>query len=279
MRRKNRKPKRPIKEQPSFKENTMELKVNILSEAFEKLKLYIECAAGEISGLGTVENINNTLVVTDVFILPQESSSSNTELDDEAISDLLLSWDEQGLPLEKLKLWWHSHGNMGTFWSTTDDNTIEKLGSSWMLSIVGNKKNEFLARFDLYSPLKLTVDNLALSELKAPNTELKNTIKEEIKEKVRTTVWANSNYNANRRWDSKEQRWIYNWEEDDSLDENTKILAASNPKAPVGFIPRGQQQAALDFDKDKVVDVPGWGKLTQEDIEMLRSEGVVVDGY
>lgn len=49
--------------------------------------------------------------------------------------------DDEGM----FNFWWHSHVNMGVFWSGTDMDTIRQIGSQgFVVATVFNKKNEML---------------------------------------------------------------------------------------------------------------------------------------
>jgi len=97
--------------------------VYITTEAKQRLDLYIQLADGEISGLGTVTRLGNDFLVTAVHLFEQECTSASTDLSVEDVSKFLLEAVRSGLDPAALKLWWHSHCNMGAFWSATDDGT------------------------------------------------------------------------------------------------------------------------------------------------------------
>ncbi len=161
--------------------------VYISVEAKQKLDLYIKCATGEISGFGTVLQTPHALFINDVFILKQECSYTETEISEEDASDMLLEMvlDEQDV--NQVKLYWHSHVNMTTFWSGTDEKTIKVLSKgTWLLSIVGNKQGTYLTRLDISSPCSITLDNFNLVMAAYPSKELSDQIKDEIKNKVTT---------------------------------------------------------------------------------------------
>jgi len=160
--------------------------VYITPEAKQRLDLYISCADGEISGLGTVTRLGNDFLVTAVHLFEQECTTASTELSSEDVAKFLLEAVRNGLAPETLKLWWHSHAGMGTFWSGTDDATASKFGNGWMLSAVGNKRGEYLVRLDLYEPIRLTLDGLRFEVRQPENPDIRAEVEAEIKEKVKT---------------------------------------------------------------------------------------------
>lgn len=162
--------------------------VYITPEAKQRLDLYIQCADGEISGLGTVARLGNDFLVTTVRLFKQECTGASTELSSEDVSKFLLEAVQSGLDPSTLKLWWHSHVSMSCFWSVTDDATASRFNNGWMLSLVGNKKGEYLVRLDLFEPIRLTLDRLKFEVRWEPSAELRAEIEAEVREKVREVL-------------------------------------------------------------------------------------------
>jgi hypothetical protein len=106
----------------------------------------------------------------------------------------------KGIDTSKLKLWWHSHANMGVFWSTTDENTIKLFDNGWMISLVGNKKGEILSRLDIYDPIRFTLGNLELKIIIETDPLLEKQIEDEIAEKVKHFVYTAPTYDALKNW-------------------------------------------------------------------------------
>ena len=163
--------------------------------AFQKLKLYIEICPAEISGLGVVELSGDQFIVRDVFILPQRVTASDTELKPEHLCDFLSNYIAQGKDPASLRVWWHSHGDSDLHWSSTDNDTIEAFPGDYIISIVGNKKGEFLCRLDVSSPSRVEFDGFTLVPLEEPKgggtqdiEALRQTIQEEIGEMVKQVL-------------------------------------------------------------------------------------------
>jgi hypothetical protein len=165
--------------------------VFITPEAKRKLDSYIRLCNLEISGLGIVTKLGVDLLVEDVFIFPQEVSAAHTDLDSGAIAMFLTELITKGVETKDIKLWWHSHAGGCSFWSHTDEDTIDKLGNSWMLSIVGNKDGDYLARVDVYNPIRVTVDELKVETYIEREQELDTQIYFEIKRKVKVKKISN----------------------------------------------------------------------------------------
>lgn len=159
--------------------------VFITMSAKEKLDCYLRLCDEEISGLGTVLRQNGLFVINDVLLFKQEVTAGSTDLDEETISKFIIQSVMDGHDVENLKMWWHSHVNGGCFWSSTDNDTANKFNNEWMISIVGNKKGEYKVRIDLYSPVRVTVDEIDLQVYYPVSKEMTEKIKAEIEEKVK----------------------------------------------------------------------------------------------
>ena len=101
-------------------------KIVIGREAYDKIMHYVHKAKFEISGFGNVQVIDGIPTVTDIILLKQENDPTETEIDADAIAKAIYDHHVSGMEGE-LKFWWHSHVNMGVFWSGTDNATIKQL--------------------------------------------------------------------------------------------------------------------------------------------------------
>jgi hypothetical protein len=126
-------------------------------KAYQKLKYFVANTRNEISGIGKSKFLDNeTIIIQDVEILDQENTGGSTVLDEGAMARFL---NENIDESEHWNIWWHSHADMGAFWSLTDDNTIEETtGGNYLISLVVNRSMKMLARFDLFNPLRLTLE-------------------------------------------------------------------------------------------------------------------------
>jgi len=195
------------------------MKVILSPTAHLKMKYYIEEIDYEISGLGIVEKLNNgDLYVPDLFLFEQHVTGTETQLKasdvDKFYDDMLASVPENDPEAREemfdkignIKLWWHSHVNMGVFWSGTDVATQNSLDidvdtENWWLSIVGNKKGERKAKLDVYKPHRMFMDDLEIVIGEDP--ALRETIKAEIEQKVTKpapVVYQNTYYPSKNGW-------------------------------------------------------------------------------
>lgn len=193
-----------------------------------KLELYIQLANDtEVSGLGRVERLGHDgFLCTDVVLFEQESNWAGTELSQEAVAEFFAAVMERGEDPGQYRLWWHSHGDNPCFWSRTDVKTIERLGDSWLLSVVGNLAGDLLARVDVFEPVHLWGE-LPTGVYLEPDAQLAEAIKKELSEKVHYKRIA---YPVESRWG---RSWSRDWWEEDEDEEDED--ARTRLDAPTEF--------------------------------------------
>ena len=161
--------------------NTLYFKLECLTKLFG----YVNAVEGEVSGMGLVEKIKDMFVVTEIFLLKQECSFSTTEIDSEDLGKLMLELTRQGKE-GNLKLWWHSHGSMNAFWSSTDKHTARNLsGSNWMFTAVVNKEGKIKISLDVSIPFHHVADDIQVSIYDPDTSRIFEICKKEVKEKVK----------------------------------------------------------------------------------------------
>jgi hypothetical protein len=144
--------------------------VVIEKHAWNKMHGWCKAATSEVSGWGLVyKDENGRYKVYDVFLPRQQCSSGYTDIDDDAASKLRFKKFKQNkIPLNHWRFWWHTHYNFGTFWSGTDNATVEKLllkgghatQDEFLISLVINQKGDWLLRADFLHPTHVTIDKL-----------------------------------------------------------------------------------------------------------------------
>jgi len=137
-----------------------------------------------------VSLVSDSVVIDAFRLLKQENTSSNTTMDDEDVARFMIEVAKAG-EAEQWRGWLHSHGGLGCFWSSTDEQLIEEYGlaAPWWVSVVTNKKGETLGRLDTYQPFRLTCTLPVVSLYQLPQEDL-DAIEAEFKEKcsqVRST--------------------------------------------------------------------------------------------
>lgn len=176
--------KQPYQKQ-SYQSKSYYPDIYITAHAKRKLDLYLQCASGEISGLGSVMRSGDDFLIYDIHLFSQACSPTATDLKTDDIHQMLYQAVVDGLDPSVLKLWWHSHVNMSCFWSKTDEDTALQLAKGgWFLSIVGVKRGEYLCRLDIDQPVPITLDELELKVYYPVDDSLRAEIEKEVRAKV-----------------------------------------------------------------------------------------------
>jgi proteasome lid subunit RPN8/RPN11 len=169
-----------------------DVEIQLTLEAAQRLRTFVSLAPYEISGLGSVTRDGNVFLVDRVYLLEQECSYAETTLDDKALRDFVIEGEkeEPGFS-EGINLWFHSHADMGCFWSETDNATVERLkNESFLVSLVLNKKGDVRARIDTWEPLRVTLDKVPV-KIEFPNNDLAHEeCVKEFEDKVKTRSYA-----------------------------------------------------------------------------------------
>lgn len=172
------------------------MKIIINNDVAAKLRCYTHFAKGEVSGMAKSEITEELdVVVTDIALFEQTCSAASTELDDGALAKFLDSLTLAGEDPSKWNVWWHTHGLLSVFWSSTDDATISESchGINYLVSIVTNKAGEYKGRIDIIpqdnSPFGKQFNNVKYDadvvidipeEIKAEKEAQEESVKEEI---------------------------------------------------------------------------------------------------
>lgn len=130
----------------------------------EKIMYFVNKSNDEVSGLGITKLIDGKIVVKDIILCKQSNGMASTEMTSESIQKAMFKLkDEDG----DLNFWWHSHVNMGVFWSGTDNQTIAQIGANGMcVASVFNKKGEIKSAVACINPFPLFIDDVKTTVLK-----------------------------------------------------------------------------------------------------------------
>ena len=160
--------------------------VKILEQVWKRLMAYIITCPKEVGGLGSVEERDGELIVTDVFLIEQTASPGDFEIDPTALSQFVNEWIAYGRDVSELKFWWHSHADMNTFWSVVDEDTMRRLaGDSYLISLVGNRRQEHRTCLTILKPVHLVIDDIKIEVIETFDQYLLDAAEEEIKLKVK----------------------------------------------------------------------------------------------
>jgi len=177
--------------------------VAILPDIYEKIMFWVDSCDKEISGMGKVTIKDGGYQIIEAYLLEQEVTSTTTDIDAVALGKLMSETiKEEG----HLNFWWHSHVNMGTFWSGTDIQTIKDFGKAgFCLATVFNKKRDTRTAYcqggdDFFTPL--FIDDIKLEIARPVNLSKHKQWKKEMDDKVRIPkiTLPKNNYMGNGAW-------------------------------------------------------------------------------
>ena len=106
----------------------------------------------EISGLMTaIPDEDGKYKLSDVEILKQENTGSNTTLEGDAVSEYKMKYAMKYKNKDMKFVWWHSHHTMDAFWSGTDLKEIDAWeNDSFSLALVINLREEYKFRVSVW---------------------------------------------------------------------------------------------------------------------------------
>ena len=164
-------------------------------EAYQKMRLWVEMAKGEVSWLGVISEVRDKdddlegFLIEDIHLLHQTCSSANTVLDEQSVAKFLTEMAMKGEDTSRIKAWIHSHGNLKVFWSSVDEQCISGLAnSSYLVSVVVNKDGQMLGRVDMFKPFHVTINDMPVTIHFQPNAALDAQCRKEFREKVTEQV-------------------------------------------------------------------------------------------
>lgn len=173
--------------------NMIEVSVTRLVD--EKMYAWTQIAEGEVSGLGLAKTWSDDdgifhIHADKLWLFEQECTAGSTDIH----SHPGAKYANRAAQMDRgndMRFWWHSHVNMETYWSSTDEEQIEstKMPGAF-LSIVTNKQGDRRVRVD-FTPYPEDGDLDNPHEKKIPEFKLDNLdmsirdyeIREELKEK------------------------------------------------------------------------------------------------
>ena len=189
--------------------------VFIAHEAFQKLFAYAEASKklfdSEVGGYLLVKELEEGgLLIEDVLLPPQEVSGGSVDV--VKGGSKVVKFED----LPKVKGWWHSHHNMSTFHSSTDDDTLtekwdgETLGSSnYGLSlVVAFPPRKMLCYMQYYKPIKLKKLEIEVDVLTPESQELYSKCVKDVQEQVKKKQWGYTNYRDEPEWEFRGGCWI-----------------------------------------------------------------------
>jgi hypothetical protein len=128
-------------------------KLTLTHQARMDIQHYVRHCDYEIGGFGYVKmDSNGNFKVDEIFLVEQEVSGASVDFADSGL-EYAINKAVADDRLEDLKFCWHSHVEMGAFWSSTDDEMIANMNNGmtpYLVSLVQNKKGETEQRVDFF---------------------------------------------------------------------------------------------------------------------------------
>ncbi len=184
-----------------------------------KIMHWVEKAKNkEVSGFGKVICTNGCALVTEVYLLEQENTGASTDIDAKSLAKLM--FETKDVP-GHLNYWWHSHSDMAAFFSGTDTDTIQQLGSQgWIIASVFNRKGESKHAVLLTHPFQIYLDTLTLQPWYGVDKTLREEWDKEFTAKVKE--WS---YKATGYWNEHTKKWIeYGKKDEEKLSKKERRL-------------------------------------------------------
>ena len=144
----------------------------------------------EIGGfMVALKDKDGDYILSETEILQQEVTGGTTEMEKAAVADYYVkACMKHGKDIRFV--WWHSHANMGAFWSGTDTATMKEYESGdWSAFLVVNIKGEYKFRVCVWNPISAHEDT-ELTILNGKTRTVPKTIIKEVKELCETPVYA-----------------------------------------------------------------------------------------
>lgn len=165
----------------------------------------------EIGWLGEVERVNERdFILSRIFIPKQEVHATTTEITPTGLEELandLLDRDMTDV-INKLKLWGHSHVNMGVTPSGQDNSQLaefSKNNEDFFIRMIMNKKGSY--KVDLLDMVRdTTYENIEMITLYPDFPELRKELEADILANVSEKSYSYGSTGG--YWDSKNRVWV-----------------------------------------------------------------------
>lgn len=165
-------------------------------EAFADMWILVDEVGDEVGWLGSVRRIKGGGYLVDkIYLIEQEISASTTELSEEGVSKLMMELlkEEDGVAkADTIRFWGHSHVNMDTFASATDNaqmQVFKENGCEYFIRAILNKRGRIQCWLYLYDK-GLKVDDVPWAVHYQYDLSRRETWKKEIKDKLKKIAWS-----------------------------------------------------------------------------------------
>jgi hypothetical protein len=169
----------PLSKENEKVETSAEHYITIPAQIYADLCECVKHYDTEVSGCGMVERIEHRYKdkdkdkpdivsiefrISEIYLPDkQDNTGASTDIDDDVIAELLNQLLKDGKNTEHLRLHWHSHADMDTFHSGTDEDNYATLSNGeFLVSLVLNKANKVLGRIDYFNPIRVNMSGVCV---------------------------------------------------------------------------------------------------------------------
>ena len=229
-------------------------KLLIPLDSYRKICAYVDLCEGEVTWWFDVDysEDKNAFVVGEIYLLKQEATAADVEMDEDTIAIFLEQMIEMGVT-QMPRGWGHSHANMAAFFSGTDEETIGNLlNDTFILALVVNKKREMKATAKILSPyFKFRISDLPI-EIQIEYDNIPEELVQEVIDKV-----TEKKYSAPTIWTS----------------EGKGKFTKTNKKFPMAQLSSNKEKAL-----QKIIDlnlIREWDNETSQMVYTDKKNGIV----
>ena len=146
--------------------------VRFTQKAYQQMTALTDECPIEISAIGIIATdaqrnewgIKEPFYVLEFYVPDQECTGGSTVFDMDSYADVSLELRDQGISSDQICVWWHSHVNMDTGHSGTDEKQIEEFNFDKVcISVISNKKRDLNVRVDMYNPFRFSFEKCGWS--------------------------------------------------------------------------------------------------------------------
>lgn len=153
----------------------------------EEMMFYAWKVDAEVGGLGRLEfdTKENDIIIKELYLLEQEVCNAECTIKAAGIASLyeeLIAKNEDD-KISDINFWWHSHKEMDSFFSGTDDTTMREWNGNFLIALVINREGKMKARLMSKIPVMVIGDiDVAINWYDVAQHDLwKNNVEKKVK--------------------------------------------------------------------------------------------------
>lgn len=169
-----------------------EPRIVITPLAFDKMWAWVDACPEEVGWVGRVQKFEEVFAITDVFLLDQDVQPALTTITEKGVRDFLMEWVvKDPNVVNEMRMWGHSHVNMGTTPSGQDEQQMQLFLNpdiDWFIRLICNKRGRMQFTI-LYYTLGLEVNDVPWDLIRTVDQETMDSYKAELAVKVRKSSY------------------------------------------------------------------------------------------